>query len=148
MNITCKLYFVELTSKMYKTLLFTFMHLIIDTYKLSLPNMNITLRKTTWYYTINSTVSQLILQTSNTGSRNWFLYLRQHIQRIIVLYSTTQDIPKIRQKKDIQFRILNQKHNFCECIYHPRYQTDIYRLHKLFHYIQVAHEMSYHWLCT
>ena len=46
MNIISKLYFVELTSKLYKTSLFIFMHLIIDTYKLGLPNMNKIVRKT------------------------------------------------------------------------------------------------------
>lgn len=98
MNIICKLYFVELTSEIYKTSLFIFMNLITDTYKLDLPNMNIILRKAIWYYTINITVSQLILQNSNTGSGNWFLYLQQHIQKIIVLHSTTQGIQKVGKK--------------------------------------------------
>lgn len=43
---------------------------------------------------------------------------------------------KYDKKKDIRFkRILNRTHNFCECMYHPWYHTDIYRLHNLFHYI-------------
>jgi len=85
MNVISQLYFVELTSKLYKNSLFIFMHLIIDTYKLGLPNMNTIMRKRIWYYAICITPSQLILQISNIGSLTLSLYLRQHILKIIAL---------------------------------------------------------------
>ena len=147
MNISSKLYFVELISKMYKNLLFIFTYIFIDTYKLRLSNMNIIMRKAIWCYTYHQYYNfQLIMQTSNTGSCNWFLYIHPEDQCPIL---DNKRCSKSKTKEDIKFkRNTNFERVFTthDTILMYRVCTTFFTTYfVLFYYIAVHIFASKHW---